>query len=366
MGRHLKTGLGTMPWVFKLRPHEDELLSSFLVRTAHAHGMTPHRFCRLFIPGVQIWTRDIDCTASQSTLDFIAAQSGLSGSAVQAMTLLPKLPGSNRPAEHCARLAWVNAIGIYHRTRTRFGLQYCPHCLAATPAFLRAWRLSYVVACEVHQCFLLDRCRSCKRPLSQHRRGFDLTRCHHCGAALSQLRTLPSQDVHVANALEVQHMFESWAGTHSVILGSVVVSREDFFAGSMIILKAVREKMRSNVGLRGSDIADHCNGEGLRLGAVTTRASLCRVLYEVLSDWPINFLHFAGASRMTQVGVRHHGAAPAWLQEVIRLMPERTRPRYEMSAQHIAKRVRYIEAFGGTQCRSVRAEFLITAAASRA
>lgn len=364
MGRHLQAGLGGRSWVFKLTPYRDELLSSFLIRSAHVHGMSPHRFCRVFIPGVQIWTRDIDMSATQSTLEYLAAQAGLDVSDCLAMTLLP-LMGSKKASSYRSGQAWINAIGIYHRSRKRFGLQYCPYCLSEAPAFVRAWRLTYVVACEQHRCFLQDRCRSCERPLSQHRRGFDITRCHHCGAALSQAPGAALPDVNVINALRVQHAFERWASDEKISFGRLGATREDFFAGAMIIVMVVKEKMRSHSWLRGEDSEHDDNCEQLRLAPAMTRAKLCSLLFEALSDWPSNFLQLARACGMTQVGMRHRGEVPLWLAEAVSTLPERLRPRHAFSAREVGRRVRAIEALGGEQCRSNRAELLISAAGGR-
>ncbi|MDQ1835286.1 TniQ family protein [Massilia scottii] len=366
MGRHLKTGLNHKPWVFKLAPYPDELLSSFLIRTAHAHGVSPHRFCRAFIPGVQIWTRDIDVSAAESTLSHIATQTGLSAASLREMTLPPMISGVDAPPRYRSSIGWINAIGIYHRVRTRFGLQYCPHCLATEPAFLRSWRLSFVVACAKHGCYLLDRCMSCQRPIAQHRQGFDITKCYHCGASLSRVVSGPSMlDVGLNHALEVQHIFQNWAARTAVAIGDITATREQFFAGAMLIMQVMKEKMRSHAQLRAGNWCDSESSMQLRFAKRMTRTQLCSDVYQIVAEWPVNFLHFASASGMTQAAFNHHGGVPFWLGSVVAQLPARLRPRHTVSLREVTRQIQSIEAFGGEQCRARRAQALIKAAAAR-
>lgn len=365
MGRHFETGVNSKPWVFKLLPFNDELLSSFLVRTSHAHGMTPHRFCRIFLPNVEIWTRDIDCSASLSLIERIARSGGLTVAKVRAMTLPPRLLDFDSVLSNPPCLGWINALGIFHRRRKRFGLQYCSQCLGETPAFICAWRMSFSFACARHQAFLLDRCRSCARAIAPHRRGFDLTKCHHCGASLATSLVKPLTDPDFLRLLDLQLTFERWADSTHIEIGTSLTTREQFFAGAMIVLQALKAKMSTHPEMHDHD-PDYFSCEQLRLADNKMRAEMCRLLHEVLTDWPSNLMHFGSATGMTQVGFRHHGHLPAWLNDAVEQMPYRLRPRHQWSSRKIAKYVRDIESFGGQQCRSARAELLMAAAGARA
>ena len=76
---------GAWPYCVPLR--EDELLSSFLIRNAHAHGTTPYCFLSYHWPGRQIWNRDTDRTADKSWLDELAVLADVPASRLEASTL---------------------------------------------------------------------------------------------------------------------------------------------------------------------------------------------------------------------------------------------------------------------------------------
>lgn len=86
--------------------------------------------------------------------------------------------------------AWIMPVGVYHRTRRRFGLQFCPRCLSdKVPYFRRSWRLAFVTLCVKHRVALLDRCMSCGEAINFHRDEMgdrnkqvsdSMTLCHSC------------------------------------------------------------------------------------------------------------------------------------------------------------------------------------------
>ncbi len=100
---------------------------------------------------------------------------------------------------------WINHIGIYHRTRTRPGLQWCPLCLRTdeVPYYRRRWRLGISSTCLKHGIILSCRCQDCGKPAVPHRSIYH--QCHHCG--MSRL----SGNSHVADsqALQFEGMLNS-------------------------------------------------------------------------------------------------------------------------------------------------------------
>ena len=82
-------------------------------------------------------------------------------------------------------------IGVFHRSRHKFGLQICPLCLAEDkePFYRKEWRLSWVTVCTRHNSLLLDRCPGCQAPIVFHRGdmgwrnqfvSFSNVRCSNC------------------------------------------------------------------------------------------------------------------------------------------------------------------------------------------
>ena len=63
-------GLTSPLWPIHYKPLPDELLSSWLVRLAHGHGLKVQTFCNLiFGNSQQVWNRDIDRLAPTWLLD---------------------------------------------------------------------------------------------------------------------------------------------------------------------------------------------------------------------------------------------------------------------------------------------------------
>ncbi|MDZ7791866.1 MAG: TniQ family protein, partial [Xanthomonadales bacterium] len=184
------------PWTFRLKPLPDELLSSWLTRVAFAHGQNPYVFHNLHLPGVPIWSRDVDRAHSPGLLSGLSAVSGLSVPRIRATSLdRHRNLGLNTPAH--GEWPFVLSAGIYHRKRRRHGLQFCPNCLSAgTAYFRRSWRLAYVLKCPTCSLPLSDACPHCDAPVIAHRTLSDLRVCHRCGGNIC------SDAVRAENALE--------------------------------------------------------------------------------------------------------------------------------------------------------------------
>ncbi|WP_410500191.1 TniQ family protein [Chitinibacter sp. S2-10] len=159
-------------WLIHPKPYADELLSCWLVRIAHAHGLKVETFCHLkFGKERPLWNRDIDRLSPEWLITEICSHIGLSIEAGRATTL--------RGYEHVlyphfhssGLLRWILPLKLYHRTRNGFGLQFCPACLAqdTEPYYRRRWRVGFNVFCPKHNCMHHDRCPRCEAPVIFHR-----------------------------------------------------------------------------------------------------------------------------------------------------------------------------------------------------
>lgn len=155
-----------------LQPKDDELLSSWIIRLAHVHGIKVQTFsAMLFGRNTTIWNRDLDQLAPVEDLKILSTVTGVSLDRIE-QTTLRSLEGilfeRHTPNGMCR---WIIPIGIFHRSRRRPGLMFCPKCLKEDnePFFRRTWRLAFATACIKHRCYLLDSCPNCKSPLAPHR-----------------------------------------------------------------------------------------------------------------------------------------------------------------------------------------------------
>lgn len=162
----------------------NELLSSYLSRAAIGRGMSAQSLTSLVCPGHSIWTRDVDTNARVDTLNVLAAAIGVPTSRIRGMTLAglshPEPDGPGWQGTH----HWVTSIGVYHRSRRRHGLCFCPVCLDERPFFRREWRLAFWTVCPQHQVLLHDACPSCGGTVEPHRQQYDLRLCSRCNRSL--------------------------------------------------------------------------------------------------------------------------------------------------------------------------------------
>lgn len=165
-----------------LPPEEDELLSSFLLRQAGANFADHFRFYSYHAPGVAVWNRDFDRRPGAGLVKCLVSKFGLDETAIRKMTLPRFNDGTveRRRKPSTAPLAWVNAVGVFHRVRRLHGFQVCLQCLREAKVFKRLWRLSPITACPIHSVSLIDACHACDAPIIPHRQLSARDRCHQC------------------------------------------------------------------------------------------------------------------------------------------------------------------------------------------
>src|SRR5437588_3931180 len=113
-------------WPAHTKPRPDELLSSWIVRLAMAHSEKLHTFCSLvWSREKQIWNRDIDKCADDKIIDVIADKTGTTRQRVLETTLSAYEGALYEKHNPRGNTLWLMPVGIYHRTRTLFGLQFC-------------------------------------------------------------------------------------------------------------------------------------------------------------------------------------------------------------------------------------------------
>lgn len=185
-------------WPAHPKPLPDELLSSWLMRTAHANGLRLQTFCNLIFGGRrQVWNRDIDRLGPTWVVGTMAACTGTPWHIAYGTTLRTFEGVLFRRFRTSGVLQWIQTLQLYHRKRQGYGLQVCPRCLreGEQPYYRRIWRVSFNTVCPLHQRMLLDRCPACGAGIAFHRTdiGRDqlhnlprlMRECHQCGLDLS-------------------------------------------------------------------------------------------------------------------------------------------------------------------------------------
>jgi hypothetical protein len=189
-------------WPIRYKPLPDELLSSWLVRLAHGHGLKVQTFCNLIFGNRhQVWNRDIDRLGPDWLVKELSARTG-TPLQIAYGTTLRAYEGLLYPQFKLSGvLQWILTLQMYHRKREGFGLQYCPLCLRedSEPYFRRSWRVAFNTICVKHHCMLRDRCPNCGAGVAFHRRDMgsmdaaagSLAECQRCGFDLRVAETEP-------------------------------------------------------------------------------------------------------------------------------------------------------------------------------
>lgn len=183
---------GDRLWPIRYKPLPDELLSCWLVRLAHGHGMKVQTFCNaIFGERMQVWNRDIDRLAPPWLLNELSHRTGTPYPITTSTTLRTYEGKLYRKFRSAGPLHWILVLQMYHRKRLGFGLQYCPKCLSedATPYFRKRWRVALNTVCSIHKILLQERCPKCDAAVAAHRIAFNqlnpaqdvtMALCHQC------------------------------------------------------------------------------------------------------------------------------------------------------------------------------------------
>jgi len=189
-------------WLYHPKPLTDELLSSWLVRIAHGHGMKLQTFCRVALgKGQEIWFRDIDRQVPEWFVRALSEHTGAGVRQIRRASLLDYKGVLYRHYRWSGHQYWLLPLNMVDTSFQHHGLQYCPQCLAEDkePYFRKRWRVAFYTMCTKHQCMVHDRCTECGAPVAFHRREMGkfsrldagiITQCHACDFDLRKTKVV--------------------------------------------------------------------------------------------------------------------------------------------------------------------------------
>lgn len=308
-------------WPFHFKPLEDELLSIWLIRLAHAHGYKVEQLCVLLLGcGRRLWNSDVDKFQPRLLREALKRVTGITDAQLDAASL-HSFEGFisdyfNAQGGSC----WIVPLHIYHRIRKSPGLSYCPACLASdsVPYFRRAWRLSFVTACPHHGVELLDACPECSAPLAPHRvdigpNGFipgpdRILYCPACGHDLRKAASSTAQPLLVdwtsrllAASRDGYIGWGSCEGVHSVL----------FFNGLRMLVTAIRKR----VVPAGGGSSHTRNFDFL---TVAQRRETMAHVAAAIAQGPEGLQTYARAHGINLSDVQHSGnQLPFWLAQAL-------------------------------------------------
>lgn len=257
----------TFKWPVPVYPLPDELLSSWLVRAALAHGCEPLSMTSSLWPDWRAWTMDIDRRLDGNRLASLSMSSGLTTDEIGGMTLVPHLEGVVFPnGQAPALLPWVIAMGSRNRQH-KMGVQCCPSCLhASEPYFRWTWRLAWHTCCPLHQCELIANCPSCHTPIQFHRicaQAPHIGICFFCGFDLRSLDPPQASPHQLAFQEMATHIFERG----SIDWGSNSMSSVGWFALTKMLLNLLRRSVARHTNSH-SHMIDFVQSAGIDLASI--------------------------------------------------------------------------------------------------
>lgn len=178
-------------------PYPNELLSSWLIRTAIDHGCTPLTLTyAIWGNSWRPWTVDMDLNISDDRLIPLLSNT-LSLQQIKKLTLKGINQRINGDSEQLRR--WITKLGVRNLDRTG-GLKFCPLCLLECGYIKQQWRVVWNVYCEIHNVLLQSHCEQCSLAFSPHKISFDNLNVVYCPRCRGQL----SKQVYKFKILEIK------------------------------------------------------------------------------------------------------------------------------------------------------------------
>lgn len=336
----------------RLRPLEDELLSSWLIRLAILHRTMPMTFTNLYLPHTKnkLWSSDLDLQADGELLAGLSVKAaGIPVEQLHSMTLksyegyLFELVYGKTGATQ-----FISPLGMRGRRATLPGLRFCPECLRSDPQpyFRKIWRVSLSTVCTVHNRYLHDHCPHCCTPLTPYIACHEgrMTDCYKCRNSLvsAKARFLAAPDPLVAVAGRLNKALVDGM----VVVGETPVYSHLYFKVLHHVLRMLMSgkwgaRLRSEVGLEW--VGDHM--QTFERVLIQDQSRLIEKAVWLLEEWPERMISICRRQRVWESTLLHDiEHAPFWYWDVV--MRELYRPDRIVAEEEIRAAIVYMRGRG--------------------
>lgn len=163
------------------KPFEDELLSSWLVRTAYAHHLHPHTFIKMYL-GYTTFNANLDVTFSDKYLSKILKK-------IKKIFDVYKM-SLNSYSGYLQENIIDNGFN-----KMLCNQRFCPVCLREDSIvyFRKQWKILFNTVCLKHKCYLYESCPKCNskiRITRMYKNEKSFQYCSNCGFDLSTAREI--------------------------------------------------------------------------------------------------------------------------------------------------------------------------------
>lgn len=329
-------GLSGKMWPIHPHLQDGELLSSWMARTSYENNLKINSFTSEALGKVQVWNRDIDSSATSETLFSLSRQTGVSFEELKSAMLSSyegKIFEKHNP-NGCTK--WILPLGIFHRTRHKFGLQYCPECIFfdQAPYYRKKWRLALSTICDEHGLMLHDRCPCCGSPVIffrndlGYRSGFrigDLVSCWKCDYDLSRSPHIEASGPD-GKGIFAQRSLITFADMGWWFQGTNTIHYSTHYFDVLHHLVALLGNKTGHILAQRVAHETNWDFSSLQLSpnafercSVSERHNRIQIALWLLDDWPFRFIDISKKSNILQSKILHSEEFPFWFESEIRL-----------------------------------------------
>jgi len=352
---------GLTGWRLPIHPQPlaDELFTHWLLRLAGANGLKVQTLADIALSRTSsFWARDPDRNPTDSAIQQFSKLSGKDENEILSLTLktYDDLHALGRTSTGLA--SWILPLGIYHRTRRRYGMQFCPICLATDPIpyFRRKWRLAFYTFCDRHGTMLHDRCPQCSAPIAWIRNDIgrgrsdmcsQSTLCWQCAfdlrrsAAVSPA-AIDGQSIIALRSLLSFHDLGWWFIENETLAYShLYFSVLRRLAGWLPSRhgRALLEKISPS-----SWSTEYGSSNGFESRSLDERHRLLVTSHWLLQEWPERFLNAARSVGITQAYIFGGLPLPFWFEGEVKSSLRGNS--YQPNLEEVENVVRYLQRRG--------------------
>ena len=245
MDTHGHSVVNSAMWNQSEAPQVNELLSSWLVRSALGFGMDPLSLTGCIWPDWRVWIHDVDRYLGLDAARRLSSVSGVSSDRIHSMTFTGACPNIFPPGSMMsATVPWLLSKSQRNRASLSGGL-FCPSCLSEDkkPYFRWQWRMAFSTGCLRHKCRLISRCPHCHHCVQYillTASDGTLNRCSHCGNMLSDGRFSPCDQTALAFQSAAERTLNEGMGWY----GRYELSASEWFRVIRYLVSVVRASGR--------------------------------------------------------------------------------------------------------------------------
>ena len=328
------------------KPLPDELLSSWLARMSHDHGLQVYEFCKMCWPGLGLFERDIDRNISDEAIEKLSGRTNCRFEEVKSASLRyfeHKLYDPFLKTKY-GRTKWVLPIGRESFKHKRKGLMFCPGCLRRdkkTPYYRKRWRLALSIVCPDCECYLYDCCSWCGSPVCFFRNSIGIKNhetfkhwaiCSNCKRDLKESELKQASPGIVNLQKHLYEIIEN--GFNNRIIFPILYFDVLHQVVKLLITSRPRlQSLRKDI-FKHHDMkyfAVHSMKPIFELLDYEKRIEVITAAYWLLEDWPGRFLFYCRKHKLRSTDVLvEFTDAPFWYERVI--LDEIYRPRNMQSS----------------------------------